>query len=181
MLMTDLTDHKQEVSIEAWIDAVLAIPPRTLFTWISIIKEKKWFEDPTINRALREFCAASEETERYEPFCNMANRVLHLAQHPEEGLPDVPGTYPISDIGFFRNDPLQMIVQKEENIHAAQRSPDVLCIRSRESDALVKGDDAQKAPGLGWSSVLFFCEFKEEGNKVKLPFEALRRPASEVS
>ena len=158
-IINDLNNSTDHVSHEVWAEAVLRVTPAQLKAWSSAIRTQNWFEDPDIRPQLDAYCDVSHETERYEPFCKIANKILKLAL---DELENVPKTYPIADLTFVRNDPVYL--RRNSDLHARIK-PDVLCIRGRDRGKLERGE-GKEIPGLEWSNVLLFCEFKAQQYKL---------------
>ena len=119
-IINDLNNSTDHVSHEVWAEAVLRVTPTQLKAWSSAIRTQNWFEDPDIRPQIDAYCDVGHETERYEPFCKIANKVLKLAL---DGLENVPKTYPLEDITFVRNDPVYLCRNSDLD---ARRKPDVL-------------------------------------------------------
>ncbi|EKM48324.1 uncharacterized protein PHACADRAFT_214851 [Phanerochaete carnosa HHB-10118-sp] len=111
-----------------WLDAVLELDRKKLEMWVRKAKHHGWFEDPEIQAQLYAFCEASHETERYEPFCKIANKVLELAKGT---LLSRRAKYPIEDFTFVRNDPWYFLTNALHGMNGAKRKPDVVGIRVR--------------------------------------------------
>ncbi|THH00125.1 hypothetical protein EW026_g2350 [Hermanssonia centrifuga] len=144
----------KQIPFYAWTEGALNLTKADIDTWASAIDELNWFQDPIIEDALTEFAAHSNrEVHRYIPFVTIANRILELAKGT---LPDVPHSYPIDDIQFVKNDPTFLLRIPEHGELAAFRRPDILVLRGVHAP-LVGG---ARSPGVAWSDVLAFTEFK---------------------
>ncbi|PSS03723.1 hypothetical protein PHLCEN_2v3948 [Hermanssonia centrifuga] len=144
----------KQIPFYAWTEGALNLTKADIDTWASAIDELNWFQDPIIEDALTEFAVHSNrEVHRYIPFVTIANRILELAKGT---LPDVPHSYPIDDIQFVKNDPTFLLRIPEHGELAAFRRPDILVLRGVHAP-LVGG---ARSPGVAWSDVLAFAEFK---------------------
>ncbi|THH00129.1 hypothetical protein EW026_g2354 [Hermanssonia centrifuga] len=144
----------KQIPFYAWTEGALNLTKGDIDAWASAIDELNWFQDPIIEDALTEFAVHSNrEVHRYIPFVTIANRILELAKGT---LPDVPHSYPIDDIQFVKNDPTFLLRIPEHGELAAFRRPDILVLRGVHAP-LVGG---ARSPGVAWSDVLAFAEFK---------------------
>lgn len=166
ILKRDLETSRQSLPLRDWVPACLGVSSDVFKSWERRIKEKKWFNDTKVNKALQSFCEQADERSRYKPFCEMGNRVLALARDKRKGLPEFRGKkYPIPDITFECNDPRILQVNPLHGDLGAQRKPDVVAIRAADKRYLKPQGKAKKPPGLKWTSILLFVEFKEETTK----------------
>lgn len=161
-LQEDIRDYMQSVPIDKWVEAVLGLDSALLKSWANTA-ENWMVDDPVISTAMGKFTAARYDKQRYGPFCTIANQILtlgkdHLRVPASAGRgpvdTDPPVSYPIPDIRFFRLDPSRVTTGHRNSAPPdgkdAQRSPDVVCMRSRTS------------PGTKprWAELLLTCELK---------------------
>ncbi|KAJ3558382.1 hypothetical protein NM688_g960 [Phlebia brevispora] len=125
----DLKDS-QHVNFDVFVEAVFGRTPEQIAEWTSIIAQDGWLNDEEVTTNLKAFCAATVESDRYEPLCNIINRVMQMAHGR---LPGVPDTYPIDDICVEKNDPLYIIPTKAQGKLAASRKPDLVTLRERHA------------------------------------------------
>ena len=163
-VMKDLNEHSHTVDLYLWLEAVLDLDKRTLHSWARKAKQQAWFDDPEIQAELYAFCEAAHETERYEPFCKIANKVLELAKGV---LIPKRSKYPVEDFTFARNDPWYLLTNTLHGTKGAKRKPDVVGIRRDQLGRLQRSSTGDDPVGLDWTSVLWFCEFKEYRKKIK--------------
>ncbi|KAJ3549207.1 hypothetical protein NM688_g5203 [Phlebia brevispora] len=90
----------KHVTFNTFIEAVFHLPPARLAQWTSIIRHDKWLADNVIQTNLNLFCKTSLEHSRYDPLCNIINRIIQMAP---DRLPGVPAVYPIDDMCVKRN------------------------------------------------------------------------------
>lgn len=98
----EVANYTVSIPFVDWMHGVTGITPETLNSWTQTIRQEKWLDNTRIATALRSFCAAPSEAARYAPFTTMANEILELGR---TRLAETPAAYPVSDLGFFRNDP----------------------------------------------------------------------------
>lgn len=123
----------QHISFDLFTRCLLGLSPQRLEKWVSIISQEKWHEDRELAEGLEQYCYASSEAARYDPFCAIMNRALQMAHGR---LPDVPDTYPIDDLCAKRSDPLAIRPIAEHGALGATRKPDAVIFRARHADKL---------------------------------------------
>jgi hypothetical protein len=156
----DIKENTCKVQYDLWMEAVFGLRKVDIDRWKATFRSKGWFNNLDIQQQLRSYCDVSSETQRYDPFCKIANKVLELAK---SDLFPADYTYPIDDIKFVRNDPVYL--RRNNPKLDALRKPDVLGIRQRhESD--LRPQDGKPPLGLDWAAVFFFCEFKVFRKKI---------------
>lgn len=175
-IQDDIRVYLQPVPTDKWVEAVLGLDSELLKSWAGTAE--KWMaDDGVIRAAMDKFRGARKEEWRYEPFCTIVNRVLtlgkdHLKVPAEAGRApvdtDPPVSYPISDIRFFRLDPDRVTTGHQNSVPLdgkdAQRSPDVVCMRSRGVDT--------PCTKPRWADLLFTCELKGP----RVPEKKVRAP-----
>lgn len=152
----EVANYTVSIPFVDWMHGVTGIPPETLNSWTQIIRQEKWLDNTRISSALRSFCAAPSEAARYAPFTTMANEILELGR---TRLAETPAAYPVSDLGFFRNDPHYFQCYEKHGALGARRKPDVVCLRKKVSKNIQPGI-GKKAVGAEWPHLLLFAEFK---------------------
>lgn len=167
----DVAGYTVGVSLSTWIEAVTGFLNEQIREWSRTIHGQEWFFDPAVADALERFCDATQETGRYDPFSDMANYVIDKAKRT---LENVPEEYPVSDIQFYRNDPIYLQCYEKHGALGARRKPDVLCIRENVAHNIKRGT-GKSPPGAEWPSVLLFGEFKFGGRTdLQLSLEAAK-------
>ncbi|THG93408.1 hypothetical protein EW026_g7818 [Hermanssonia centrifuga] len=149
-------DSATREPFKVWLEAVLGLPEEKFSDWVHHITEKEWYKDEIIQKGLIEFSNASAETERYEPFARIANRILELGK---DGLPGAK-SYPLNDITIVRNDPTYLNRIPEHSGLGAKRKPDLLAVRARKVQLL----EEAKSKAFDWSDILTFVEMKHSNN-----------------
>ena len=142
---------------DEWVEAVCGVPRTTLEQWTSIIKAHNFFEDPLIDKALTQFCAAKTEFSRYAPLANLLNRLIELADLHQKEMKDLPAKMSIPDMVYFRNDPHYMIAPKHQGSLAAQRKPNVVSARRHAME------NRKGGKGLEWYKAVLCFELEFEG------------------
>lgn len=137
-----------------WLDALLDLPAKTLNNWASQISQLRWFDDPIITQSLRQYCAATEEKERYTPWCILINRVLELAPGHLDGISE-KNPYPIDDICFVDHSEHEVARPEEHGMRGARCCPDIACMRAEAAKALSDSTNRTK-----WSDFLSWWEVK---------------------
>lgn len=163
-ILRDLKEHCNVTDLSLWIEAVLGLDKKKFDSWALKARQNDWFNDPVIQTELRAFYDSTQETMRYEPFCNIANRVLELAKGT---LLPSRAKYPVEDFTFVRNDPFFIQTIDLHGLYGAKRKPDVVGIRSNQLESLQRSDRGATPTGLKWTSLLYFVEFKEHRCKIK--------------
>lgn len=163
-IQRDLNEHSHTVDLYLWLEAVLDLDKKTLEVWVKKAKHHGWFEDSDIQAQLYAFCNATHETERYEPFCKIANKVLELAKGT---ILSKRAKYPIEDFTFVRNDPWYFVTNALHGVNGAKRKPDVVGVRRDQVARLQRSASGDPPVGLEWTSLLYFVEFKEHRKKIK--------------
>ncbi|THG97230.1 hypothetical protein EW026_g4733 [Hermanssonia centrifuga] len=144
----------KSVPYHVWTGAILKLDKNKLKKWVSHIKRREWRNDPIIQEALIQFCGASKETSRYEPYEQIINRILELAKDQLSGL----DSYPIEDIKITRNDPKYIERIPEQGVLGALRKPDLLFVRGAAVERVLSSTNAR----FRWSDILTFAELKAE-------------------
>ncbi|THG94234.1 hypothetical protein EW026_g7196 [Hermanssonia centrifuga] len=144
----------KRVSLQVWVRAALGLPEDQFVEWVRHIADNDWYKDEVIEEALIAFARASVETERYEPFAKLGNRIFELAK---EELPGVD-SFPINDIEMIRNDPVHLNRTPEDDVLGAKRKPDLLVVRGSKIRTL----RSTKSMAFDWTDVLLFLEMKRE-------------------
>ncbi|PSS06641.1 hypothetical protein PHLCEN_2v3597 [Hermanssonia centrifuga] len=145
----------KSVPYHVWTDAILKLDKKKLKKWVAQIKQREWRSDPVIQEALIQFCGASKETERYEPYVQIINRILELAKDQLAGL----DAYPIEDIKITRNDPKYIERIPEQGVLGALRKPDLLIVGKAAVERTVLSSTNAR---FHWSDILTFVELKAE-------------------
>ncbi|THG96597.1 hypothetical protein EW026_g5264 [Hermanssonia centrifuga] len=145
-------DWATRAPYEVWVEAVLGLPQERLQEWVQHIAENEWYKDEIIQMGMNKFIVATEETERYQPFVDIANRILELGKVQLSG----EGAYPLDDITIVRNDPTYLNRISEHSGLGAKRKPDLLAVRGKKVQLLEEVDDK----AFDWSDVLLFIEMK---------------------
>ncbi len=140
------------VPLKVWVRAVLGLSEEKFTKWVQRITDMEWHKDEAIDKAMIEFASGALETDRYEPYAIIANRIFELAKR------DLPGveSYPINDIEMIRNDPNYLNRIPEQEDIGACRKPDLLVVRGSKIRQLAPTEPM----AFDWSDVLTFLEMK---------------------
>ena len=122
-----------------------------------MLKEKKYFQESAIQKALRTFCSATKETRRYIPLSSILNHALKFVGIHKRDFPGLPASLVIKKLVYFRNDPYCLIGSQEHGNLAAKRKPDV--VGAREEDMKNRVDGKQ----LYWTKLGISYELKHTG------------------
>ncbi|THG98171.1 hypothetical protein EW026_g3983 [Hermanssonia centrifuga] len=147
-------DTAKRISLKVWVRAVLGLSEDQFVEWVRHIADNDWYKDEVIEEALIAFARASVETERYEPFANLGNRIFELAKGELPGV----DSFPINDIEMIRNDPVHLKRTPEDDVLGAKRKPDLLVVRGSKIRTL----RSTKSMAFDWTDVLLFLEMKRE-------------------
>ena len=123
-----------QADIRDWCAMFLGKNEASLETWQLEIAEQHWFRDKIVQQAFIDYCSASFETERYEPFTRLANRLVYLARGNLSGVRKT-NSYPINDIWFNVHAGRLVVPTPEHGIVASEREPDVVLARRADCDA----------------------------------------------
>lgn len=141
------------VDIYPWVEAAFGVPRHRIDEWTSKIGELKWFDDKVIQRSLKDFCAAEiEPAERYESFCNLANRIISLARG---NIPHIPKThsYPVDSITFVADSNAVASIP-EHGETGAIRYLDVTVTHGKAYGRILRGGQ------IAWADVLHTVKLK---------------------
>ncbi len=144
----------KRIPLKVWVRAVLGLSEDQFVEWVGHIADNDWYKDEVIEEALIAFARASVETERYEPFANLGNRIFELAKGELPGV----DSFPINDIEMIRNDPVHLKRTPEDDVLGAKRKPDLLVVRGSKIRTL----RSTKSMAFDWTDVLLFLEMKRE-------------------
>ncbi|PSR74565.1 hypothetical protein PHLCEN_2v9742 [Hermanssonia centrifuga] len=147
-------DTAKRISLKVWVRAVLGLSEDQFVEWVGHIADNDWYKDEIIEEALIAFARASVETERYEPFAKLGNRIFELAKGELPGV----DSFPINDIEMIRNDPVHLNRTPEDDVLGAKRKPDLLVVRGSKIRTL----RSTKSMAFDWTDVLLFLEMKRE-------------------
>ena len=152
----DLKDSKF-ATINKFYRNIFGLSVETRLLWASVIAEQRWYEDPVIEQALADYCAAKVEKDRYEPFVRFLNRVLELAPGNLPGVPQ-ENPYPLGDVCFVDHHRRYVSKIEEHYPLGANRSPDIVCVLREVAQRINKGGPDGKAE---WSDILHWWELKQ--------------------
>ena len=145
--------HSKHTPIDTFTKNVFGLHTRTRVQWCKEIAEQRWFEDPVIEQALADYCAAKSEKERYEPFVRFLNRVLELAPGNLSGIPK-ENPYPLGDVCFADHHNKFVAKIEEHYPLGATRSPDIVCVLREVAERIKDGGKAE------WSDIATWFELK---------------------
>ena len=147
-VIQDLADAAPTTAAD-WLELYLGVSPSTYREWRAKILEGHWFEDKGIQDALRDYCAATDERRRYDPFIKLLTRIIEMGRKVVHPLPDTG--YPINNMKLHDHSGRYIHRTTEHGTKAAQRKPDIILLR--ESTQLKDGR-AQ------WTDILTWFELK---------------------
>ncbi|KAJ3529931.1 hypothetical protein NM688_g7784 [Phlebia brevispora] len=160
------------ISVNLWAIGVFGLPPGRLEKWEGRIRDEQWFGDKIIAQCLSDYCAAPGEAKRYQPFVDLANRIVELARGKLPGLND---RYPVDDFTLAGNH--ENVVQsiREHQGLVAARKPDILGLLSSTAKAVRCGRAVQ------WTDIVLVFELKfRQALKKPLKIERDNRRAPDV-
>lgn len=156
LLEGDIVGSKSLVTFHQWIECVCGISRATLEGWETAIRQQKWFEDDVIQEGLIDYCRALDESERYDPFTKILNRIVELGRHHIPGIP-AKKSYPVNDLCFVRHDKNNVQTVPEHGIYGAMRRPDIICVRRPVAESLSSATSSHRAQ---WTDIMHWCELK---------------------
>ena len=172
-VVQDLKDAIK-VDLYSWIEAVLGISSERIDTWTSQIAENKWFDDGIIQQHLKKYCEASTEPHRYQPFCELAGRILELARGCLDGI-DRTDSYPVDSVQFINTSKRQVVRIPEHGLLGAERLLDITMTYGEAAEEFLKTNK------IHWRDILHFVELKRSTSLVvALDKEKQRRARSSI-
>ncbi|KAF7792265.1 hypothetical protein EIP86_003301 [Pleurotus ostreatoroseus] len=172
-VVQDLKDAIK-VDLYSWIEAVLGISSERIETWTSQIAENKWFDDGIIQQHLKKYCEASTEPHRYQPFCELAGRILELARGCLDGI-DRTNSYPVDSVQFINTSKRQVVRIPEHGLLGAERLLDITMTYGEAAEEFLKTNK------IHWRDILHFVELKRSTSLVvALDKEKQRRARSSI-
>ena len=168
-LRDDLKHQKKVIPFDMWVELILNAPRAQILRWTTSLS-KPFRDDEIILTAMEDYCTATLETKRYDPWTRIANQIVSTAH---KYIPDIPARG-LPDLFFVRNDP---VVVKGRRPHYAQRKPDVLAVlhstlialqtKSDPSVAKKKSTTGEDISGsvyptsnISWLDIISCVEFK---------------------
>ena len=133
-LKVHLDKSTKAIPIRQWISVALGLPSERFDIWMREIKGQRWAHDPAVKSALRAYCEASGERERYAPFTELGNQLIDMARGRLTGIAKAD-SYPIDDISFFVTSEKGPSKNPEHRKAGAVRKPDVVMARSRAHES----------------------------------------------
>jgi len=117
------------------------------------------------------YTAASSESQYYDPFVRIANKILLKCKEYIE-VPDLePPPFPVDDLKFYKNETV-VIKGDRDGKSQSNRKPDVIALRHRRLGEASR-DATRTSDQIHWSDVLLAVEFKVLKNTVSLGFGRL--------
>ena len=142
------------IPVDTWVEHILNVPPEKLSRWTTLLREKRILVDKVIIENMVRYRDRKDEKAGYEPWSNIANRIISCAHRFIDGLPRFP--IPASELTFVRNDPNRITGVRSG---CAQRSPDVVVTLENVLQSL----PSDGTRGIGWYNVISCVEFKQGG------------------
>src|SRR5882762_676349 len=116
--------------------------------------------------------AASSESQCYDPFVGIANKIiLKCTENREKYLKDEP-SFPIDDLRFYKNETVVIKGDHDGKSHSNWK-PDVVALRSRRLKGRLNYA-TQTSDQLHWSDILIAVEFKASKDMISRRLSCLR-------
>ena len=163
-LQDDLNRHHIKVKRTDWIKAILW---KDVTEWTEKLQGLK----DEVKVDLTSYTAASSESQYYDPFVRIANKILQRCEEYIEVSGSELPPFPIDDLKFYKNETVVIKGDHDGNSHP-NRKPDVIALRHRRLGEASR-DATRTSDQIHWSDVLLAVEFKVLKNTVSLDFSRL--------
>lgn len=177
-LQEDLTSSATGISLNSWAEAKFGLSKGGLKKWAAEIAALDWFTDEVVQNALGRYCGAVNEGGRYQPFIELANRIIELCRGALTGVGD---KYPVDDFCFANSSTNTIETIEEHEGLGARRKPDVLGLRraiARKLETAISSarekSKAGKPKPVRWVDILTIVEHKF-GHDILAKLNAERR------
>ena len=163
-LQDDVDRCHVEVPREDWIRVILG---RTVMEWAHQLQDLKSQVD------LHRYMAASSESQCFDPFVTIVNKVL---QDCRKYIPDLP-PFSIDDLRFHEHETVLTTIYSDGSSYSS-RKPVVVALRHNRLNGDAVDSETSESDWLDWSDALLAVEFEVSEDTVSLRFSRLSCPRS---
>jgi len=158
-LQDDVDRCHVEVPREDWIRVILG---RTVMEWAHQLQDLKNQVD------LHRYMAASSESQCFDPFVTIVNKVL---QDCRKYIPDLP-PFPVDDLRFHEHETVFTTIYSDGSSYSS-RKPVVVAFRRNRLNGASKDAAQTSESDWHWSDALLAVEFNVSEDTVSLGFSRL--------